>query len=176
MFPHCIDDVGKCCPVVTATACKPICHDLFQRHDDDTLYRSSRTQEMHISQGCHLLGRNILFGEQPFDERGTMLKPKIVLPTVGVIATECGERDIWKERRCKEAVLLRVSPLFTLHQQGQQLLDVCVACIHRQNENFIIKIFNLNLKYVYAIARAGETFYSIAVLFKRQQLISRCVN
>ena len=52
---------------------------------------------------------------------------KIVLPAVSVVATKSSEGDIGKEFRCKETVLLRASPLPTLHQQGQELLNVIVA-------------------------------------------------
>jgi hypothetical protein len=49
---------------------------------------------MYISQCIHLCCGYILFGELLLDERGTMLQPKIVLPTVSVVATKSSEDDI----------------------------------------------------------------------------------
>ena len=66
-----------------------------------------------------------------------MLQPKIVLPPLFMVATKSSEGDIGKECRGKEAVLLHVLPLLTLHQQGQQLLNVIVALrLQRCDEPF----------------------------------------
>ena len=63
-----VHNIKQCGAVILVATCKPIDHDITQGTDDDTLHRSSRCQEIDISQCVHLCGGYILFGELLLDE------------------------------------------------------------------------------------------------------------